>query len=186
MDRFGEKSINNMLDGIEKSKEMPFEKVLFGLGIRYVGETVAKKLAAHFKNIDQLMNANFEELIAVDEIGERIAESLIDYFEEPKHREQIEHLRSYGLQFESFQKNTVLESNTFEGKTFIISGVFEKYSRDELKDMIEANGGRILSSISPKLNYLVAGDNMGPAKLEKALKLQIPIISDQDLIQMLQ
>jgi DNA ligase (NAD+) len=186
MDRFGEKSINNMLDGIEKSKEMPFEKVLFGLGIRYVGETVAKKLAAHFKNIDQLMNANFEELIAVDEIGERIAESLIDYFEEPKHREQIEHLRSYGLQFESFQKNTVLESNTFEGKTFIISGVFEKYSRDELKDLIEANGGRILSSISPKLNYLVAGDNMGPAKLEKALKLQIPIISDQDLIQMLQ
>lgn len=186
MDRFGEKSINNMLDGIEKSKEMPFEKVLFGLGIRYVGETVAKKLAAHFKNIDQLMNASFEDLIAVDEIGERIAESLIDYFGDPKHREQIEELRSYGLQFESSHQSIVLESNIFEDKTFIISGVFGNYSRDELKDMIEANGGKILSSISPKLNFLVAGDNMGPAKLEKALKLQIPIISDEDLIKMLQ
>lgn len=186
MDRFGEKSINNMLDGIEKSKSMPFEKVLFGLGIRYVGETVAKKLAAHFKNIDQLMSASFEELIGVDEIGERIAESLIDYFKDPKHREQIEELRNHGLQFESLHKSIVLESNTFEGKTFIISGVFANYSRDELKDMIEANGGKILSSISPKLNYLVAGDNMGPAKLEKALKLEIPIISDEELIKMLQ
>lgn len=186
MDRFGEKSINNMLEGIEKSKSMPFEKVLFGLGIRYVGETVAKKLAAHFKNIDQLMGASFEELKSVDEIGERIAESLIEYFKEVKHVEQIEALRSHGLQFESLHKSIVLESNTFEGKTFIISGVFGDYSRDELKDMIEANGGKILSSISPKLNYLVAGDNMGPAKLEKALKLQIPIISDEDLIKMLQ
>jgi DNA ligase (NAD+) len=186
MDRFGEKSINNMLEGIEKSKSMPFEKVLFGLGIRYVGETVAKKLAAHFKNIDQLMGASFEELKSVDEIGERIAESLIEYFKEAKHVEQIEALRSHGLQFESLHKSIVLESNTFEGKTFIISGVFGDYSRDELKDMIEANGGKILSSISPKLNYLVAGDNMGPAKLEKALKLQIPIISDEELIKMLQ
>jgi DNA ligase (NAD+) len=186
MDRFGEKSINNMLEGIDKSKAMPFEKVLFGLGIRYVGETVAKKLAAHFKNIDQLMQASFEELIGVDEIGERIAESLIDYFKDPKHRHQIEELRSHGLQFESIHKSIVLESNTFEGKTFIISGVFSNYSRDELKEMIEANGGKILSSISPKLNYLVAGDNMGPAKLEKALKLEIPIISDEELIKMLQ
>jgi DNA ligase (NAD+) len=151
-----------------------------------VGETVAKKLAAHFKNIDQLMNASFEDLIAVDEIGERIAESLLDYFGEAKHREQIEQLRGCGLQFESSHQSIVLESNTFEGKTFIISGVFGNYSRDELKDMIEANGGKILSSISPKLNFLVAGDNMGPAKLEKALKLQIPIISDEDLIKMLQ
>lgn len=186
MERFGEKSINNMLEGIEKSKAMPFEKVLFGLGIRYVGETVAKKLAAHFKNIDKLMSARYEELIEVDEIGERIALSLIDYFEEAKHREQIEKLRAHGLQFESIHKEIVLESTALEGKTFIISGVFANYSRDELKDMIEANGGKILSSISPKLNFLVAGDNMGPAKLEKATKLEIPIISDEDLIKMLQ
>lgn len=186
IDRFGEKSISNMLEGIEKSKQMPFEKVLFGLGIRYVGETVAKKLAAYFKNIDSLMNANSEELVAVDEIGERIAESLIEYFKEPRHREQIELLRSHGLQLESVQNTVQLESIKLEGKSFIISGVFENYSRDELKDIIEANGGKILSSISAKLNFLVAGDNMGPAKLEKATKLQIPLISDDDLINMLQ
>lgn len=185
IDRFGEKSISNMLEGIEKSKQMPFEKVLFGLGIRYVGETVAKKLAAYFKNIDSLMNANSEELVAVDEIGERIAESLIEYFKEPRHREQIELLRSHGLQLESVQNTVQLESIKLEGKSFIISGVFENYSRDELKDIIEANGGKILSSISAKLNFLVAGDNMGPAKLEKATKLQIPLISDIDLINML-
>jgi DNA ligase (NAD+) len=186
IDRFGEKSINNMLEGIEKSKQMPFEKVLFGLGIRYVGETVAKKLTAHFKNIDNLMDANFDELVAVDEIGERIAESLIEYFNEPSHKEQIEQLRSHGLQFESVQTAVELQSTKLEGKSFIISGVFQNYSRDELKDLIEANGGKILSSISAKLNFLVAGDNMGPAKLEKATKLQIPIISDDDLIKMLE
>ena len=186
IDRFGEKSISNMLEGIEKSKQMPFEKVLFGLGIRYVGETVAKKLAAYFKNIDSLMNANFEELVAVEEIGERIAESLIEYIKDPRHKEQIEQLRSHGLQFESVLKMVELESSKLEGKSFIISGVFENYSRDELKDIIEANSGKIVSSISAKLNYLVAGDNMGPAKLEKATKLQIPIISDDDLIKMLQ
>ena len=186
IDRFGEKSISNMLEGIEKSKQMPFEKVLFGLGIRYVGETVAKKLAAYFKNIDSLMNANFEELVAVEEIGERIAESLIEYIKDPRHKEQIEQLRSHGLQFESVLKMVELESSKLEGKSFIISGVFENYSRDELKDIIEANSGKIVSSISAKLNYLVAGDNMGPAKLEKATKLQIPIISDDDSIKMLQ
>ncbi len=186
IDRFGEKSISNMLDGIEKSKQMPFEKVLFGLGIRYVGETVAKKLAAYFKNIDSLMNASFEELVTVEEIGERIAESLIEYFKDHKHKEQIEQLRSHGLQFESVEKTVDLQSTKLEGKSFIISGVFENYSRDELKDIIEANSGKIVSSISAKLNFLVAGDNMGPAKLEKATKLQIPIISDNDLIKMLQ
>jgi len=186
IERFGERSIKNMLEGIEKSKQMPFEKVLFGLGIRYVGETVAKKIAAHFKDIDSMMSASYDELIAVDEIGERIAESIIEYFKEPRHKEQIEALRIHGLQFESVQNTIVLESNKLEGKSFIISGVFEKYSRDELKDLIEANGGKILSSISAKLNYLVAGDNMGPSKLEKAVKLEIPIISDQELVEMLQ
>ncbi len=186
IERFGERSIRNMLEGIEKSKQTPFEKVLFGLGIRYVGETVAKKIAAYFKDIDSLMNASYDELISVDEIGERIADSIIEYFKEPRHKEQIEALRMHGLQFESVRNIIELASNKFEGKSFIISGIFEKFSRDELKDLIEANGGKILSSISAKLNYLVAGDNMGPSKLEKAVKLQIPIISDQELMEMLE
>ena len=185
LDRFGERSIRNMLEGIEKSKQMPFEKVLFGLGIRYVGETVAKKIANYFKDIDSLMNASFDELISVDEIGERIAESVINYFQEPRHKEQIELLRIHGLQFESTQKAIELASDKLKGQSFIISGVFENYSRDELKDLIEANGGKILSSISAKLNYLIAGENMGPSKLEKAIKLQIPIISEREFIEML-
>ncbi|MDP9078363.1 MAG: NAD-dependent DNA ligase LigA [Bacteroidota bacterium] len=185
MGRFGEKSINNMLDGIEKSKEMPFEKVLFGLGIRYVGETVARKLAAHFKNIDNLAAASFEELITAEEIGERIALSIIDYFSDQNHRDEIQKLKDYGLQFVTVEKEVNLASEKLSGKTFIISGVFEKFSRDELKDIIEQNGGKIVSSISAKLNYLVAGDNMGPAKLEKAQKLNIPIITDAELFEMI-
>jgi len=184
MERFGEKSINNMLDGIEKSKQMPFEKVLFGLGIRYIGETVAKKLTAHFKTIDNLIAAPLEELIVAEEIGERIAQSLVEYFDDPKHVEEIEQLKAQGLQFVAEEKEVTLQSNALEGKTFIISGTFER-SRDELKDIIEQNGGKILSSISAKLNYLVAGDNMGPAKLEKATKLNIPVISDEELIGMI-
>ncbi|WP_256009187.1 NAD-dependent DNA ligase LigA [Desertivirga xinjiangensis] len=185
MERFGQKSISNMLDGIERSKQMPFEKVLFGLGIRYVGETVARKVAAYFKNIDSLINASYDELISVDEIGGRIAESLIDYFEEPRHLEQIEKLRLAGLQFVAEERELALASDKLSGKTFVISGVFEDLSRDELANIIESNGGKILSSISGKLNYLVAGDNMGPSKLEKATKLNIPIISDKDLLNML-
>jgi DNA ligase (NAD+) len=185
MGRFGEKSINNMLEGIEKSKEMPFEKVLFGLGIRYVGETVAKKLAAHFKNIDNLMAATFDELIVAEEIGERIALSIIEYFSDQGHRDEIQKLKDYGLQFVTVEKELNLASEKLNGQTFIISGVFEKFSRDELKDLIEQNGGKIVSSISAKLNYLVAGDNMGPAKLEKAQKLNIPIISDAELLEMI-
>ncbi|MDB5031324.1 NAD-dependent DNA ligase LigA, partial [Mucilaginibacter sp.] len=181
MGRFGEKSISNMLEGIEKSKQMPFEKVLFGLGIRYIGETVAKKLTHYFKNMDNLMAATLDELIVAEEIGERIAHSLIEYFGNEKHREEIKQLKAQGLQFVSDEKEVVLQSEALSGKTFIISGTFER-SRDELKDIIEQNGGKILSSISAKLNYLVAGDNMGPAKLEKAQKLNIPIISDAELM----
>ncbi|WP_426670964.1 NAD-dependent DNA ligase LigA [Mucilaginibacter sp. McL0603] len=185
MERFGEKSITNMLDGIEKSKQMPFDRVLFGLGIRYVGATVAKKLTTHFKTIENLMAASFEELNAVEEIGERIARSIIEYFADEKHREEIEKLKARGLQFVSEEKEVTLQSEKLVGKSFIISGVFEKYSRDDLKDIIEQNGGKILSSISAKLDYLVAGDNMGPAKLEKATKLNIPIISDEELMGMI-
>ncbi len=184
MERFGEKSINNMLDGIEKSKQQPFEKVLFGLGIRYVGATVAKKLAAYFKSVDHIIAASFDELNAVEEIGERIAKSVIDYFADAQHREEIETLKSLGLQFTAEEKEVVLASEKLSGKSFIISGTFSR-SRDELKDIIEQNGGKILSSISAKLDYLVAGDNMGPAKLEKATKLNIPIISDEDLLAMI-
>ena len=185
LDRFGERSIENMLKGIEQSKQMPFEKVLFGLGIRYVGETVARKLAVGTKNIDKLTNASLEELVAIDEIGQRIAESIIEYFGKPEHLQQIELLKAYGLQFEVIEKEITLESDKLTGKTFVISGVFENYSREELKEIIENNGGKILSGISAKLNYLVAGDNMGPSKLEKANKLNVPLISVDDLLELL-
>lgn len=185
LERFGEKSITNLIEGIEKSKQMPFEKVLFGLGIRYVGATVAQKLAKHFKTIERISEASFEELITADEIGERIAQSVIEYFANPKHQTELTKLKQAGLSFEIEEKEVVLQSENLAGKTFIISGVFEGYSREELKDIIEANGGKILSSISAKLNYLVAGENMGPAKLEKANKLQIPIITAQDLLELI-
>ncbi|MEO8886860.1 MAG: helix-hairpin-helix domain-containing protein, partial [Mucilaginibacter sp.] len=158
--------------------------VLFGLGIRYIGETVAKKLTQHFKTIDNLIAAPFEQLVVAEEIGERIAQSIIAYFSDPQHLEEIEKLKTYGLQFIAEEKEVNLQSNKLAGKTFIISGTFER-SRDELKDIIEQNGGKILSSISAKLNYLVAGDNMGPSKLEKATKLNIPIISDTELMALL-
>ena len=185
IERFGERSIENMLAGIEKSKEMPFEKVLFGLGIRYDGETVARKLAVGVKNIDKLSTASLEELIAIDEIGQRIAESIVEYFGNSEHLKQIELLKLAGLAFEIEEKVITLDSDTLIGKTFVISGVFEHHSRDELKDLIEANGGKMLSSISAKLNFLVAGDNMGPSKLEKATKLNIPMISDVELLAMI-
>ncbi|WGQ12011.1 NAD-dependent DNA ligase LigA [Pedobacter gandavensis] len=185
LERFGDRSIENMLKGIENSKQMPFEKVLFGLGIRYVGETVARKLAVGTKNIDKLMTATLEELVAIDEIGQRIAESILEYFAKPEHIHQIELLKSYGLQFEVVEKEISLQSDKLTGKTFVISGVFENYSREELKEIIESNGGKILSGISAKLNYLVAGDNMGPSKLEKANKLNVPLISQDDLLALL-
>jgi len=185
MGRFGEKSINNMIEGIEQSKKMPFEKVLFGLGIRYVGATVAKKLVHHFKTIDNLIAANYDELVVAEEIGDRIALSIGEYFDNEQHINEVEKLKKQGLQFIAEEKELKLESESLSGKSFIISGIFEKYSRDELKDIIEQNGGKILSSISAKLNYLIAGDNMGPAKLEKAQKLNIPIISDEELLTMI-
>ncbi|KIO76276.1 DNA ligase [Pedobacter lusitanus] len=185
IERFGERSIENMLKGIELSKQMPFEKVLFGLGIRYVGETVAKKLAIGTGNIDRLIAATQEELTAIDEIGGRIAESITEYFSKQAHIDQINLLKSYELQFETINTVITLDSDKLTGKTFVISGVFEQYSREELKDMIENNGGKILSGISAKLNYLLAGDNMGPSKLEKAQKLNVPLISENDLLEML-
>jgi len=185
LERFGERSIENMLKCIEDSKAMPFEKVLFGLGIRYVGETVAKKLAYGTKDIDTLVNASMEDLTGINEIGQRIAESVIEYFKNPEHLEQVRLLKSYGLQFEVVESEIALQSDKLTGKTFVISGVFENYSREELKELIESNGGKILSGISAKLTYLLAGDNMGPSKLDKAKKLNVPLISEGDLLEML-
>ncbi len=185
LERFGQKSIDNMVAGIEKSKEKPFEKVLFALGIRYVGETIAKKLAAHFKTIDNLAAASKDEIAAVYEIGERIAESVTEYFANDIHREQIERLKQHGLQLTAQEKVVERLGDSLSGKTFVISGVFEQFSREELTALIEKHGGKLLSSISGKLDYLVAGDKMGPSKLAKAEKLKIPIISEVELLELI-
>jgi len=185
LERFGQKSIENMLAGIEKSKDKPFEKVLFALGIRYVGETIAKKLALHFKNVDALAAASKMEIESVYEIGERIAESVTEYFANTVHREQLERLKQHGLQLAITEQVSERRGDSLAGKTFVISGVFEQYSREELTALIESYGGKLLSSISAKLDYLVAGDKMGPAKLAKAEKLGIPIISEAALLELM-
>lgn len=185
IDRLGQKSVENILNGIELSKQMPFEKVLFGLGIRYVGETVAKKLANQFKTIDNLANASLQELILVDEIGQRIAESIVYYFSQKNNLMLISKLKAAKVKFEIQVNKNLSISDKLSGKTFVISGVFHNHSREQLKEVIEQNGGKILSSISSKLNYLVAGDNMGPSKLEKATALQIEIITESQLMEMI-
>lgn len=185
LEGFGEKSIDNLLKGIENSKNKPFEKVLFALGIRHVGETIAKKLAQHFKNIDQLMQASLTDMNEVFEIGERIAESVVNYFNNPRNISRIEVLKGQGLQFEIKENNALQLGDSLAGKTFVISGVFTRFSREELSQLIESHGGKLLSSISGKLNYLVAGDKMGPSKLTKAEKLGVPIISEDDIVHMI-
>ncbi|NDI99749.1 NAD-dependent DNA ligase LigA [Flavobacterium sp. LaA7.5] len=185
LERMADKSAENLINGIEKSKEIPFERVLYALGIRYVGETVAKKLAKHYKSIDNLANASLMDLILVDEIGERIAQSVVDFFYNEKNRLLIERLKGYGIQLEMQESENTSVSDKLAGNTFVVSGVFEKFSRDELKKAIEDNGGKVGSSISSKTNYVIAGDNMGPAKLEKAQKLGVAIISEDDFIDMI-
>lgn len=185
LERMAQKSAENLINGVSNSKNVPFENVLFALGIRFVGETVAKKLAKHYKNIDALSKASFMDLVLVDEIGERIAQSVIDFFENASNQTIISELKLHGLQFEIVEKINPNATNKLEGKTFVVSGVFEKFSRDDLKNSIEDNGGKVGSSISAKTHFVVAGDNMGPAKLEKANSLKIPIISEDDYIEML-
>jgi len=182
LERMAQKSAENLVNGVEKSKEIPFQSVLFALGIRFVGETVAKKLAKHYKNIDALSKATLMDLILVDEIGERIARSVVEFFENEENQIIIERLKSYGVQFEIVENINPDATEKFVGKTFVVSGVFEQFSRDDLKKTIEDNGGKVGSSISAKTDFVVAGDNMGPAKLEKATKLNIPILSEQDFI----
>jgi DNA ligase (NAD+) len=185
LERMAQKSAENLINGVSNSKNVPFENVLFALGIRYVGETVAKKLAKHYKNIDTLSKATFMDLVLVDEIGDRIAQSVIDFFENPSNQSIITELKAHGVQFEIIEKVNPNATNKLDGKTFVVSGVFEKFSRDELKNSIEDNGGKVGSSISAKTHFVVAGDNMGPAKLEKANSLKIPIISENDYIEMI-
>ena len=185
IERFGQKSIDNMLKGIEESKSKPFEKVLFALGIRHVGETVAKKLAFHFKSLDNIKAASIEEIASVQDIGIRIAESLHSYIQDVDNVEELNKLQNYGLQFELEEKEVILAGDGLAGKTFLISGVFVDYSREQLTELIESHGGKMISSISAKLNYLVAGDKMGPSKLAKAEKLNVPIISEKELLQMI-
>ncbi|MCE7039744.1 NAD-dependent DNA ligase LigA [Dyadobacter sp. CY312] len=182
---FREKTVENILKGIELSKTAPFKNVLFGLGIRFVGATVAEKLAAYFKSIDAIRSANYEQLTAVPEIGGRIAMSIESYFSVPENQELVERLKAAGVQMESDEKPVEVESDVLEGKTFVISGVFEHFERDDLKIKIEANGGRVLSGVSGKLNYLLAGANMGPSKLEKARKLGVTILSEEEFLGMI-
>lgn len=185
LERMAEKSANNMIAGIEASKQMPFEKVLFALGIRFVGETVAKKLAKAFKNIDDLFAADIETLITVDEIGGRIAESIVTFRNEPLNQILIARLKDYGLQFSLSEEDLQNQTDTLAGKVFVVSGVFHKVSRNELKKLIEDNSGKVSSSISKKTDYIVAGDKMGPAKLQKATDLGVSIISEDDFLALL-
>ncbi|MEM1406343.1 MAG: NAD-dependent DNA ligase LigA [Bacteroidota bacterium] len=180
LEGFKELSSNNLIKGIQQSTQVEFESVLFGIGIRYVGKTVAQKLAAHFKNIDNLAGATFEELIEVPEIGERIAESVVSFFSDQRNREEIERLKAAGVQLELVEKEETILSVALDGKSFVVSGVFEKYGRDELKETIKQHGGKVISAISGKLDFLLAGDNMGPAKKEKAEKLGVKIISEAE------
>ena len=184
LERMAEKSAENLVKGVAASTAIPFERVLFGLGIRYVGETVAKKLAKAYKNIDAIMLASEEELVAVDEIGERIAQSVVQFFSEASNRELIERFKSYGLKFSLSEEQLQNQSDTLKGKTFVVSGVFETISRTELKKLIEDNGGKVSSSISSKTSFLVAGANMGPSKKTKAEGLGIAIITEQEFLGM--
>lgn len=185
LERFGEKSARNLLKSIEESKKVPFHRVLYALGIRYVGETVSKKLAWHFGSIDNLMKANLTELTEAEEIGETIAQSIRQYFSKPSNQKLIEDLKNAGLQFAE-KRSIQPASNKLGGKSFVISGVFQLHSRDEIKKLIEENGGKNLSSVTSKTDYLLAGENMGPAKMEQAKKLNIRIITEEEFLKMLE
>ncbi|WP_131925090.1 NAD-dependent DNA ligase LigA [Prevotella heparinolytica] len=182
LERMGEKSAENIINGIAASKEVPFERVLFALGIRFVGETVAKKIAKSFADIEELENADLEKLKNIDEIGEKIARSIVAYFSSPSNRELVEHLRESGLQFCRKEEDMSEHTDKLSGQSIVISGVFTHHSRDEYKELIEKNGGKNVGSISSKTSFILAGDNMGPAKLEKAQKLGVRIVSEDEFL----
>ncbi len=185
LDRMGEKSADNIIQGIARSKEVPYERVLFALGIRFVGETVAKKVAKAFRSIDALAAANLDALIHVDEIGLKIAQSIISYFADEKNRELVERLRSAGLKLEADEEDLSGHTDILQGKSIVISGVFSRHSRDEYKELIEKHGGKNVGSISKKTSFILAGDNMGPSKLEKARSLGIAIIDENEFLSMI-
>ena len=180
LDRMAEKSVQKLLLGIEASKQIPFERVLFGLGIRYVGETVAKKLARSLGSLDAIMNTNREDLIEVDEIGERIADSILAFFAEERNEAFIQRLKDVGLQF--LVQEVEGATDKLAGAAIVVSGVFEKYDRTEIKKLIEQHGGKVSSSISKKTSYIVAGEKMGPSKREKAETLGVPIVSEDEFL----
>ena len=185
LERMGEKSAENIIQGIEASKQVPYERVLFALGIRFVGETVAKKVAKAFRSIDALATATLDELIHVDEIGEKIAQSILLYFSNEQNRMLVERLRQAGLKLEADEEDLSGHTDRLQGKSIVISGVFALHSRDEYKDLIEKHGGKNVGSISKKTSFILAGDNMGPSKLEKAQKLGIPIIDENEFLSMI-
>jgi DNA ligase (NAD+) len=176
------KSVTNMLEGIQLSKQIPFERVLFALGIRFVGETVAKKLAKHFKNIDAIEAANNEQLLEADEIGEKIASSIQDYFSLEENRTIIRRLKDAGLQFHVDESQSGPTSEKLKGLTFVVSGVFQNFSRDSIKESIESHGGKVSGSISSKTSYVLAGDDMGPSKRKKAEDLGVKIITEEEYL----
>lgn len=185
LDRMGQKSAENIVNGIAASRSVPFERVLFALGIRFVGETVAKKIARSFKSIDEVEQASVETLMSVDEIGEKIAQSIVSYFANPLNRSLVERLKEAGLQFSRSEEDLSGYTDKLAGQSIVISGVFEHHSRDEYKEMIERNGGKNVGSISSKTSFILAGANMGPAKLEKAQKLGIRIMSENEFLDLL-
>ena len=186
LEGWGGKSSQNLLDSLEESKSVPFERVLFGLGIRYAGETVAKRLAHAFPDMEQLKQASLEQLLAVDEIGERIARSVMDYFADGRNLMLVDRLASYGLQMSLGENKLAGRSEKLAGLSIVISGTFTKHSRDEYKQMIEQHGGKNSASVSSKTDYILAGENMGPSKLEKAAKLGVKIISETEFLNILQ
>ncbi len=185
LERWAEKSARNLMDSLEESKQVPYERFLYGLGIRYVGETVAKRLAFAFHSIDQLETATLEQLLEVDEIGERIARSVLAFFADEKNNELVGRFKEYGLQVSLSEAVLADRSDKLSGQAFVISGTFTRHSRDEYKAMIEQHGGKNVGSVSGKTDYILAGDNMGPAKLEKAVKLGVQIISEDEFLAMI-
>ena len=186
LERWAEKSARNLLESLRQSKQVPFERVLYALGIRYAGETVAKRLAQAFHSMDKLEKASWEELIAVDEIGERIAQSVMDYFANEQNRELVERLTNYGLQMEISEEALANRSERLKGLTIVISGTFSQHSREEYKSLIEKHGGKNSGSVSGKTDYILAGENMGPAKLEKAAKLGVKIIHEDEFLKLIE
>lgn len=185
LDRMGEKSAENIIKGIVQSKEIPFERVIFALGIRFVGETVAKKIAKSFKDIEELQEASLERLVSIDEIGEKIAQSILNYFSNDSNRELIRRLKEAGLQLYRTEEDLSGHTDKLAGMSIVISGVFTHHSRDEYKDLIEKNGGKNVSSISSKTSFILAGENMGPSKLEKAQKLGVRIMNEEEFLELI-